>query len=143
MVCDRDCFNCKFPDCIESSGERIYRKQKIDTLVGDLPKSYAKMYREQNKERLDEWHKKWYEAHKEEVSAKRKAERMKKYKNCTHCGKPWHGTAIMYKRKAFCNSECLRDWMLDQGLIKIVLDPDDTNNRGNIRGNRAYEFEVI
>lgn len=120
MVCNRDCFNCIYPDCIDDSDEKPYVKQSINKSIDTRSKTYYKAYREQNKERLKESHKKWYEAHKEEIAEKRKASRLKQYKVCTYCGKTWHGEAIMYKRKAFCDSECLCKWLSDQGLIKIL-----------------------
>ena len=126
MICDKDCFNCKYPDCIvdvisndDTNYTRDYNRQ-YRLKNKKYSREYFRKYREDNKERLKANHKKYYEAHKEEISAKRKAQRLEAHSTCTFCGKEWSGTAIMYKRKAFCDSDCLYGWLNAQGLIKVV-----------------------
>ena len=80
MVCDKDCFNCPYPDCILRN-EKEYKKQNIG--LPAYSKEYQKAYREKNREKLRNNHKRWYEQHREEISAKRKAERGKKHEMYT------------------------------------------------------------
>lgn len=118
MKCNHnDCFTCPYPDCVIGNNQR-YVRQNIG--IASNTKEYKKKYDELNKERISEKHKEWYNAHKEEISAKRKAITMSKHKTCVYCGKRWHSEAFMYKKKVFCNSECLCDWLSEQGLIKIL-----------------------
>ena len=73
MVCDNDCFNCKYPDCILKEYRKTYIKQNLG--ISATTKEYYKAYREKNKEHIAARHKKWYQDHKEEILKKRKAKR--------------------------------------------------------------------
>jgi len=73
MVCDNDCFNCKYPDCILRDNEKTNIKQNLG--IPAFSKEYYAAYRAKNKDRIAERYKKWYHDHKEEIQARRKAKR--------------------------------------------------------------------
>ena len=94
-VCDNDCFNCKYDDCIKSDSDyemqnrkeyyrNYYQKNK------DKYREYNRAYREKHREELiakareyyrlhgnskknKEYAKVYYEAHKQEIYARQKA----------------------------------------------------------------------
>lgn len=51
MICDKDCFNCKYPDCIAT--DYSLRKEEFQK------------YYQKNKERLSEQRKQYYQANKD------------------------------------------------------------------------------
>ena len=73
MICDKDCFNCKYADCVLGENEKTYIKQNLG--IPAFTKEYYQAYREKNRERIAANHKRWYDRHREEIRAKRKAKR--------------------------------------------------------------------
>ena len=69
MICNRDCFNCKFTDCIrgDHTGRRMSEEAKRKWAA------YMKQYRAEHKEKLREYHRKYYLAHRETILARTKA----------------------------------------------------------------------
>ena len=81
-VCNRDCFNCIYEDCIDGSmTHRDYQEQAAIEKELLFPKTAAekkvaatqKAYREANREKVAEYHKAYYEANREKVAATQKA----------------------------------------------------------------------
>ena len=100
-VCNRDCFNCQFEDCVLEEGPNAaeYRELAlIDKFLFETPekkkvaasqKAYyeanrerlaasKKAYREANRERVAAYQKAYYEANREKVAASKRAARAKK-----------------------------------------------------------------
>lgn len=73
MVCDNDCFNCKYPDCILKENRKTYIKQNLD--VPAFTKEYYKAYREKNKEQISARYKKWYREHRGEILERRRGKK--------------------------------------------------------------------
>ena len=82
-VCNRDCLNCLFDDCIcdEMTHEDYKALRKMDFICGAKETPDAKIaakrkaYREANREEIAAYQKAYYEANREEIAAKRKAYR--------------------------------------------------------------------
>ena len=87
-VCNRDCLNCLFDDCIrdEMTHEDYKALRKMDFICGAKETPDAKIaakrkaYREANREEIAAYQKAYYEANREEIAAKRKAYREAKKK---------------------------------------------------------------
>ena len=62
MICDMDCFNCKYPDCINNSRETKAEKQMKET---EKPKKKSTYY-ERNRERILAKQKKYNSEHRAE-----------------------------------------------------------------------------
>ena len=84
MNCNRDCFNCPFPDCIEDEmtaadyDEARERDREIIFPKSRKEKQIAakkKAYREANREEIAAKQKAYREANREEIAAKKKAYR--------------------------------------------------------------------
>lgn len=98
MVCDRDCFNCTYSDCIQ---ERMSSEERADIKARDIKtfgkkerksgnpeyyqkhkeerKAYQREYYKRNKEKIDEYRKEWldknrdhWNAYKREWNSKKK-----------------------------------------------------------------------
>ena len=81
-VCNRDCFNCIYEDCIDGSmTHRDYQEQAAIEKELLFPKTaaekkvaeYQKAYREANREKLAEYQKAYREANREKAIARKKA----------------------------------------------------------------------
>ena len=59
-TCDRDCFNCKFDDCIEPNNKPVSPEER---------KEYDKEYYQKNREAVIARSKEWADSHKEEKRA--------------------------------------------------------------------------
>lgn len=73
-ICNEDCFNCKYDDCMLDSLGR-YNKDIEPEKISEQKlkkKIYRKQYYEKNKERLQAEHKAYYLAYREEINAKRR-----------------------------------------------------------------------
>ena len=70
-VCDKNCFECRFPDCIcdEMDAEDWRATREMDEYA--IPKT-AKQ------EKIAAYHKAYYEANREAIAAKKKARRCQK-----------------------------------------------------------------
>ena len=78
--CDRDCFNCKFQDCIYDGMDYAdyveqAERDKILTETPETKKRAAQQraYREANKEKVAAQRRAYYAANKEKVAAQRRA----------------------------------------------------------------------
>lgn len=73
-LCDKDCFNCKYEDCILSTWQS---KKEYDALYyqknRDIKIKRSKEWYQNNKERRLEYNKKYYSEHREERLAKQRA----------------------------------------------------------------------
>ena len=82
-ICNRDCFNCQFEDCILEDGPNAaeYRDLAlIDKSLFETPEkrkvtASQKAYREANREKVAASQKAYYEANREKVAASQKAYR--------------------------------------------------------------------
>ncbi len=82
-VCDRDCFNCQFEDCVLEEGPNAaeYRELAlIDKSLFETPEkrkvaAYQKAYYEANREKVAASKKAYREANREKVAAYQKAYR--------------------------------------------------------------------
>ena len=79
-VCNKDCFNCPFPDCIndEMDHEDYIAAAARDKELRSTPKSkkvaaQKKAYYEANREKVAAQQKAYYEANREKVAAQKKA----------------------------------------------------------------------
>lgn len=73
MICNRDCFNCLYTDCIKediSDLERINSKQRDDEIVENEALTYKKKYYWENHEKSKKWARDTYNRHKEEYQQK-------------------------------------------------------------------------
>lgn len=76
-VCDRDCLNCVYPDCILDEGPNAAEYREMAQIEKDLfrtdeQKKVAasqKAYREANREKVAASKKAYYEANREKVAA--------------------------------------------------------------------------
>ena len=85
MICDFDCFNCNFEDCINDElqisdyivSEEITKFAKDNKLdnIQLAKKNYSKIYYKKHKEQIKARQKIYRELHKEEIKAYRKAYR--------------------------------------------------------------------
>lgn len=84
MKCNRDCFNCPFPDCIEDEmtaadyDEARERDREIIFPKSRKEKELAakkKAYYQENREEIAAKQKAYYQANREELAAKKKAYR--------------------------------------------------------------------
>ncbi len=80
--CDKDCFNCKFPDCIYDGMDYAdYLEQaERDKDLTETPKkkklaAQKRAYREANREKLAAQKRAYYEANREKVAAQQRAYR--------------------------------------------------------------------
>ncbi|MEY8320323.1 hypothetical protein AAK894_04480 [Lachnospiraceae bacterium 46-61] len=68
-VCDENCFECKYPDCV------------VDITPSEKKKLYNENWRKRNKEKMQayykEYNKNYYQQHKEEIALKTKLHRQK------------------------------------------------------------------
>ena len=78
--CDRDCFNCKFPDCIYDGLEYAdYVEQaERDKALTETPQkrklaAQQRAYREANKDKVAAQKRAYYEANKDKVAAQKRA----------------------------------------------------------------------
>lgn len=69
MICDEDCFNCKFPDCIWGKSQKHSQTNK--------KAECQKRYYERNKEKIAERYKRYYERNKEKIAEYQKQYREK------------------------------------------------------------------
>lgn len=69
--CDKDCFNCKYEDCLlpENWLKRAYQKKYYDT-HREAELARVKAYHESHPVETQEYQKKYYETHKEETKSK-------------------------------------------------------------------------
>lgn len=74
--CDRDCFNCKFPDCIYDGLDYAdYIEQaELDRALTETPKrkkvaAQRRAYREANKDKVAAQRRAYYEANKDKLAA--------------------------------------------------------------------------
>ena len=84
MICDRDCLNCKFEDCIEDE-LTLEDRRNLAAMEAELlfPKTrkerrtaaYKKAYYEAHRDEIAAYGKAYYEAHKDEIAANKKAYR--------------------------------------------------------------------
>ena len=81
-LCDKDCFNCKFPDCIYDGLDandyaETSARDKILTQTPEQKKLAAQQraYYEANKEKLAAQQRAYYEANKEKLAAQKRAYR--------------------------------------------------------------------
>ena len=77
MICDKDCFNCKYPDCIAtdySPKKEEYRKQYYQENKEKIAEK-SRQYREKNKEIIAECQRRYYERNK-----RKKAEYQRRYR---------------------------------------------------------------
>lgn len=80
MICDKDCLNCKYDDCIFDDEERKKRNAyQLEMYYKHREKklAYAKEYREKNKESQRKYHKRYYQLNRDELLRKAR-ERNKK-----------------------------------------------------------------
>ena len=75
-VCDKDCFNCKFQDCIYDALDALdYAESSArDKILTQTPKqeklaAQQRAYREANREKLAAQKRAYYEANREKVAA--------------------------------------------------------------------------
>ena len=79
-ICDRDCFNCRFEDCILDEGpdaDEVRQAKLLDQEFGLTDKQKRdqktrKAYYRKNREKIIAHSKTWYHAHKEYASEKHK-----------------------------------------------------------------------
>lgn len=90
-------------------------------------KGYNKQYYSKNSERLIERQKEWNKAHAEEMAAYQRKRRLEKLK-CEWCGKSFNypGYVLKYKRKHFCDEDCLGKYLVDTSDDKIMREWIDT-----------------
>ncbi len=81
-ICNKDCFNCPYPDCIndQMDHEDYIEASKRDKELRSTPKSkklaaQKKAYREANREKVAAQQKAYREANREKVAAQQKAYR--------------------------------------------------------------------
>ena len=65
MICDEDCFNCKFPDCVfdKEKGRQYYQKNK------EKIAEYQRRYYQENKEKKVEYQRQYYQRKKSQSLA--------------------------------------------------------------------------
>lgn len=80
MICDFDCFNCKFPDCIEDEKNmpKEPRTKKIDWDDPEVRKAYMKKYRLKNEERIKALKHEYYKKNREKLIEQAKRNYYKK-----------------------------------------------------------------
>lgn len=80
MVCNRDCFNCEFNDCIQermTNEERIEINGRDKAIAGvEKTKNLGNSWYARNREKVIERSKKRYREHKQEVLDAQKRRRM-------------------------------------------------------------------
>jgi len=112
-VCNKDCFNCIYEDCIVS----VKSKNKYN-------KEYQAKYRAEHREEIRKYQRRWYEENKEEENAKdrakTKAKREEKYSKCHICNKQIQDgeKVYIYTSKAFCCNKCLGLYLASRSKIK-------------------------
>ena len=81
-VCDRDCFHCKFPDCINDGmeAEDYAQSKELDRELTQTRKqkkkaAYWRTYHEANREKLAAQKRAYYKANREKVAAQQRAYR--------------------------------------------------------------------
>lgn len=80
QICDRDCFNCRFDDCIcdEMTADDWKAARGIDDFIHTKTEkeksiaAYQKQYREENRETIAAYKKQYYEENRETIAAKQK-----------------------------------------------------------------------
>ena len=80
QICDRDCFNCRFDDCIcdEMTADDWKAARGIDDFIHTKTEkeksiaAYKKQYYEENRESIAAYKKKYYEENRETIAAKQK-----------------------------------------------------------------------
>lgn len=84
FVCDKNCFQCKFADCIYDGMEyddylqsAALDKELIQTADQKKVAAYKRAYREANKEKVAAYQRAYYEANKEKAAAYREKNRDK------------------------------------------------------------------
>jgi hypothetical protein len=73
-LCDENCFECKYEDCIL---DKLIRKKKYEKYK-QQELEYCKEYREKQKEKIVEYRKKYYEKNRDNILEKQKQYREKR-----------------------------------------------------------------
>lgn len=80
--CDRDCFNCKYDDCIVNGTTKEEREFSNELDRAENPrKKYHHDYYLKHKAKKKEQFRKYYEEHKQEYRAREKTYRERKLKD--------------------------------------------------------------
>ena len=82
-VCNKDCFNCPFPDCVldELDAEDYRKAKEVDDLLHPKTKQQKKLaaqkraYYEANRDKLAAQKRAYYEANRDKVAAQQKEKR--------------------------------------------------------------------
>ena len=100
MECNRDCFNCIYDECIEDDKPIVVKRTRDR-------KAYNKQYYEKNKYLI-------------KARAIERARRKKKVE-CANCFKDITEPQMIYKykRKVFCSTECLKEWLLERAYDDV------------------------
>ena len=98
MECNRDCFNCIYDDCI---ADLKPKKEKKDMVKANR-KAYQKAYYERNKYIL-------------KARAIERAKRKGMDLECANCFRQISEpqTIYRYKRRVFCSTECLKEFLFE------------------------------
>lgn len=64
MQCDKQCFECKFADCIWDESRREYSRQYYQANKERIA-NYKKQYYQQHKERINAYNRKYYQENRE------------------------------------------------------------------------------
>ncbi len=137
MRCNKDCFNCPYPDCILDMSEvkAVMLKQQRKA---EYQKEYFKKYRVDHSEELKKFQKKYSQINKEALDIKRRMRRIKAKMDfmsvCCWCkkenDKPHE--MIKYKKSYFCCEECLGEYLVDKANAKNELDIVFVDTEANI-----------
>lgn len=89
-VCNKDCFHCPYPDCInDGMNTADYRESReIERNVLFTPTrkqqqlaQYRREYREANKEKIAQYQREYYEANREKIAQRKRECRKRKKQN--------------------------------------------------------------
>lgn len=77
-ICNEDCFNCKYDDCILDSLGRYNKEPEPKEVSEKKMKNRIRMarYYQENKEAIKAQKKEYYYAHREEINAKRRKKKL-------------------------------------------------------------------
>ena len=132
MICNMDCFNCPFPDCIndgkETKSERTMKKvdkekKKDSYYQRNREKCIAKVkeYRSAHSERVKEYQKEYYRRNAEEKKLYAKKHHQELSKNPEYVEKKWKKSELYYaKKREERRLKELTDYDKERNAIHII-----------------------
>lgn len=73
MKCNRDCFSCQFPDCIDTAYGDSKREYKKTGIVASSSADYFRQYNQLRKAYRKAYDKQYQQSHREQINEKQKA----------------------------------------------------------------------